>query len=314
MSSETTIHLIDTPEKLTELMTGPWSSLPEELALDLEADFDHFHYGKKLCLLQFSDGEEAWLIDSRGIDDITPVVEVIENPRVTKIMYSGDGDIMLLKETHDCHLKNIWDVQCAAKMVEKEDTSLAGLIQQIRGITIPKDKKMQQSDWTRRPLSAQQKEYAANDVLHLHALKENLACRLEEASPDKQSQFKQKMKGLEDVTFKIKKDPWLHMKGARRCPAEKLPRLKNLYILRDAAGKEADLPVFKILPHEALIELAARDQLSAEDVISHRRAHYCLKGYKEAAQVALEMAEEEMKNNPNPRWPRTPRRKKGRRR
>ncbi len=285
------LHRIDTDKKLNRLLDTEWSPLPETLAFDLEADFDHYHYGKKLCLLQFASLDTAWLIDPQGIRDISPVVNLLENPHTVKVMYSGDGDIMLLKDVLSCQVRNVWDTQIAAKILGEENIGLPHLVPRYLGKDFPKNSRLQKSDWTLRPLSQEQLEYAAGDVKPLLPLRQAMENHL---SPQQKEEMAQRMKKLEGVVFRNKPRPWETMKGAKRLPPEGRIRLKYLYNVREMAGERADLPVFQILPHEALCDLSADPQVTADLILNHRRAHRALSPFRDVLTYALGMAEIEI--------------------
>ncbi len=167
--------MISTSDQLFSMVQN-FHSL-QEIAFDTEYDSFKREYGFKLLLMQIFDGEKIYIIDPLAVNDLSPLWEVLENPSIVKTVYSGSEDIALMKQL-GCEVRNIFDVQIAATLCNHEARNLGDLIASITGE--PADKRQQKSDWRSRPLTEEQMVYAANDVIHLLQLKENLTTIVEE--------------------------------------------------------------------------------------------------------------------------------------
>lgn len=133
------------------------------IALDIEFDNNHFHYGFKLCLIQVASQERCFVIDPYRVK-VNPLFEIFENPDIQKVLHSPGEDLRLL-QILGCFAKNIFDTNSACQLLNHPMLSLDKMIYYTLNVVI--DKQAQNSDWTLRPLTRQQIMYAGNDVIYL---------------------------------------------------------------------------------------------------------------------------------------------------
>ena len=158
--------LIDTDEDLTNLVAH--LKTLKEISIDTEFDRFRYQYGIHLQLIQIFDGATCYLVDSLKIKNLSGLWTVFEDENICKIIYSGSEDIDILKKM-GCVTRNLFDIQIAAALCNREETSYSKLVAAEFGVEI--DKKLQTSRWNTRPLSPSQLEYASNDVIFLPELK-----------------------------------------------------------------------------------------------------------------------------------------------
>ncbi len=226
----------------------------DEIAMDCEGESNLHRYGIHLCLVQIFDGERCYLVDPVVLGDISGLREFIESERVRKVMCSADFDMRLLHHTCGFRLANVFDVQIAARTLESEHLSLQAILEEYLGVVIPKNASDRRSDWSKRPLSQRQMEYAAGDVLHLLQLKHVLVERL--AARGLTEQAEKAHRALKNISFRPKSDPHLRLPGANRLPAAARTRLKHLYEVRERIAESLDLPPFRVLANEVLVAAA----------------------------------------------------------
>ncbi len=148
------------------------------IAIDLEFDKNHYKYGFNLCLLQIFDGEQCYLIDPIETElEVSVIFSVIANPAIEKICFAFGEDMRLLHHL-GCKPKNINDLGNARSLLNYPPISLSNLLKEV--LDIDADKTMQKSNWFKRPLSKEQINYAADDVLYLFDLREKLYAQLKE--------------------------------------------------------------------------------------------------------------------------------------
>lgn len=145
----------------------------------LDTEFDMAGPAKKLCLVQITSGTgDIYLIDTLALSALEPLAGAISRPEVEWVVHAGDQDVALLREA--MHLKEsprLFDTQVAWGLHGAEyPVSLAYLLYRILGIRSAKAE--QAGPWISRPLTQEQVEYAASDVDHLPALREELLKRL----------------------------------------------------------------------------------------------------------------------------------------
>jgi len=167
--------LLDTPSALQQFATAheqvDWISLDTEFIGE-----KRFH--TLLCLIQVVSPEGTFLIDPIELPDIVPLLQIIENPSITKITHAGDNDYRLFNELFDILPRNIFDTQIAAGFVgHRYPISFGKLVQEELGIRLNKGYGV--TDWDTRPFEKKQLRYALNDVLPLYDLYEKIRDKLQ---------------------------------------------------------------------------------------------------------------------------------------
>ncbi|SMO89716.1 ribonuclease D [Gracilimonas mengyeensis] len=169
-----TIHYIDTDVRLRKLTDA--LSHVSAFAIDLEFDRNRYRYGFNMCLMQIYDGQDCYLVDPLSEDvNIDVIFPVLENPEVQKVVFAFGEDLRLL-HSMGCFPKNIYDLDVATSLLNFEPASLTNLIKDVLEVEV--NSSSQQSNWYKRPLSDQQKEYAADDVLYLLDFKDALESKI----------------------------------------------------------------------------------------------------------------------------------------
>ncbi len=162
------------------------NDLPDDLDLGPVVAIDTETMGldprrDRLCLVQMSSGDgNAHLVQiARGQRQAPNLTRMLTDPRVLKLFHFGRFDIAALETAFGVVTKPVWCTKIASKMVRTftERHGLKYLLSDLVGVDI--SKQQQTSDWGATDLSDAQLEYAASDVLHLHALKAELEKRLE---------------------------------------------------------------------------------------------------------------------------------------
>ena len=135
------------------------------LALDTEFHRENSYY-PQLCLLQIACEEVVACIDPLQLPTIDPLLEILYAPQIVKVFHACRQDQESFYHLRGKPLAPIFDTQIAAPLLGYADQiGYAALAQKTLGITL--DKSMTRTDWRQRPLSRQQLDYAANDVIYL---------------------------------------------------------------------------------------------------------------------------------------------------
>jgi len=164
------LHRHDLPDGLD---LGPVVAIDTEtMGLDPRRD--------RLCLVQMSGGDgDAHLVQiAQGQRDAPNLVRMLADPATLKLFHFGRFDIAALENAFGVVTAPVWCTKIASKMVRTftDRHGLKYLLADLVGVDI--SKQQQTSDWGAAELSPAQLEYAASDVLHLHALKAGLEQRL----------------------------------------------------------------------------------------------------------------------------------------
>lgn len=117
-------------------------------------------------LIQLSDGQTPFLIDPLAISDWSAFAELMHSHQVVKVLHACNEDIELLYQLTGVISQRIFDTQLAAAFLNMGITlGYSSLVEQLLHININKQEK--RSDWLKRPLSQEQEQYAAADVVYL---------------------------------------------------------------------------------------------------------------------------------------------------
>ncbi|MBW7921871.1 MAG: ribonuclease D [Rubellimicrobium sp.] len=165
------LHRGDLPDGLS---LGPVVAVDcETMGLDPRRD--------RLCLVQLSAGDgEVHLVQIAPGQRAAPnLCRLLADPATLKLFHYGRFDIAMLYHAFGTLTAPVWCTKIASKLVRTytDRHGLKQLVWELLGIDI--SKQQQQSDWGAGDLTAQQLDYAASDVLHLHRLKAALESLLE---------------------------------------------------------------------------------------------------------------------------------------
>lgn len=135
-------------------------------------------YFTALCLIQIASEKGIFLIDPFRAKDLSPFLQLMQDPRITKITHAGDNDYRLLYQQYGILPANVFDTQVAAGFVGYNyPTSFGKLVEGELGIALKKGFAV--TDWEARPLKPKQLKYAIDDVLYLERLWQKLLSKLE---------------------------------------------------------------------------------------------------------------------------------------
>jgi ribonuclease D len=180
---------------------------------------------------------------------------VFASPDVRKVFHAGEYDLYVLKRDCGFTFANLFDTMISAQLLGYPAIGLAALIEHHFGTRLPKDE--QRSDWSRRPLTEKQLEYAVSDVLYLIRLCEKVGTELRKAGrlPWAEAEFELLIE-REWPEREFDRLGYLRIKGARGLDPTELAILRELFLVRDARAREIDRPPFKVLGNRALLEIA----------------------------------------------------------
>lgn len=245
-----TVQFIDTQAALPALAAA--LSREPRLALDSEADSFH-HYEEQTCLLQIATPKRTFLLDLIRLDHVDPLLPIFADPAIEKILHGGDYDVRILGRDYGIKFANLFDTMIAAQLIGLEAFGLGALVQ--RHFTVTLDKRFQKADWTRRPLSPEMLQYAAEDTAYLLPLCDTLTQALD--TQGRLSWLREECDRL--VTLEAGERPAVScfaVKGAGRLTPQQLAVLQALLEVRDTLARAEDRAPFRILSPDALLEVA----------------------------------------------------------
>ena len=234
---------------LAELGDAPY------LALDTEFLRDQTYY-PKLCLIQVAAPGVEGIIDplAPGLD-LKPFYELIARPDIVKVLHAARQDIEIFYLQGGVLPDPLFDTQIAAMVCGFGDAaSYETLARKVAHVEI--DKSARFTDWSHRPLSKRQLEYALADVTHLRVIYEWMKARLEKTG--RYSWVAEEVANLQDPAL-YKLDPELAWKRLKPRSSNKrfLAVLASLAAWREREAQARDIPRGRVLKDEALTEIAA---------------------------------------------------------
>lgn len=231
-------------------------------------------YRALLCLVQVAvedpevpDGTRIVLIDSLGDADASPLARLLADPAVEVVLHAGRQDVAILHRAWRTLVTSIFDTQIAAGFAgASAQAGYGNLIAQVLGHQVGKSASY--TRWDARPLSAEQLRYAAEDVVHLLALADELQRRLRESSRlDWAREECLRLQGATD-----ERDPetaWERLPRASSLDPRARAVARELAAWRERTASREDRPVGSVLADPALVELAKRqpsDQRGLEQI------------------------------------------------
>jgi ribonuclease D len=118
---------------------------------------------------------------------------------------------------------------------------------------------MQRSDWSKRPLSDKQIDYARLDTHYLPELYEQLyaECVERDRLMIVESECR-RLEKLRPVQAEVQPNDFVKVKGARELSPVQRAVFKELFVLRDSLARESDKPTFRVINNQALLDVAHR--------------------------------------------------------
>ncbi len=255
--------VVDTPEAFATLI----DKLRDETRFGFDTEFiGEETFFLRFCVVQVSTQEGITLIDALapGID-LLPFWELVADPAIEKIVHAGLQDIEPVMRLTGRPPAAIYDTQIAAGFMGKMyPISLKNLCMELLEADLGTSGKF--SQWDRRPLTALQHGYAANDVRYLHLLRERVAAELEtrghtdKARVECEGFASPNAHRVDPLKMKLK------AKGSRGLRGPEQAVANALLLWRAKIARERDLPQRVLLDDQTLINLAHNPVGSLEDV------------------------------------------------
>jgi ribonuclease D len=250
---------IDRPDQLAagveRWIAADGATGSEGIALDTEFVFERT-YRPILGIVQLAAGGEIALVDAIRIADLQPLAKLLGEPRVRKVVHSGSGDVPILRRATGSVPRPLFDTQIAAAFAGLGPSlSYAALIRELFAIELPKHET--RTDWLRRPLSAAQLRYAAEDVQHLGAAAAELERRLRELG--RLEWALEESATLADLESEATEpaEAWRRVRGLDRLPPRGRSVARALAAWREQEAERLDLARPFLLRDETLLALAA---------------------------------------------------------
>ncbi|HWS44622.1 MAG TPA: HRDC domain-containing protein [Acidimicrobiia bacterium] len=250
---------IDQPDELRELIDTVCRE--PRYALDTE-----FHgersYWPRLALIQIAWSGGIALVDPLAVDPV-PLATLLSGPGCM-VAHAADQDLSILERACGVAPSRLFDTQVAAGFIGMGTPSLAAAVERLAGVRLGKGDRL--TDWTRRPLTAEQRAYAAADVEHLLALHDELTSRLDAVGRlawaiDECEERRSHIRSRPDI-----ETAWWRMKGARQLRGTTRGVAQKVAAWRERTAESLDVPARFVLSDLALAGVVHRPPRSREDL------------------------------------------------
>jgi ribonuclease D len=246
-------HIADTADAVTDLA----ARLATHTSIGLDTEFLRERtYRAELCLIQVSAADDAVCVDPIAVTKLGALAGPLTEAEIVKVMHASRQDLEVLLPAVGL-VRPVFDTQIAAALAGfAAQIGYAELVRRLLGSELPKAHT--RTDWSRRPLSPEQIEYALDDVRHLIPLKLALEERLEKLG--RLAWLAEELAGLADARA-LATDPeeaWRRVKGLRGLDPARERLARGLAAWRERRAMERNRPRGWILDDAALREVIAR--------------------------------------------------------
>jgi ribonuclease D len=214
-------------------------------------------YFIRLGILQVATDETEAVLDPHAIESLSPLFELISDPGVEKVVHAGEQDFAIFYERTGEPPKNVFDTQIAAALLGFGDQlAYAKLVEKVVKVKLSKLETL--TDWTARPLTQAQIDYALNDVRHLPELRRRLGNRLAEKGREQWAREEQRY--LEDASIYCPTEPRQAYERIKAggLDGRALGVLRELAAWREEEARRRDIPRGWVLRDQAMVEIARR--------------------------------------------------------
>ena len=237
------------------------------IAIDTEAD-SLYHYYHKVCLIQITLGGQNYIVDPLSDMDLSGFLKLLEKKPL--ILHDAGYDLRMMQSSFNFSAKGkVFDTMAAAQLLGHEKFGLGSLVKKYFGIEMPKGG--QKSNWSKRPLSKKQLEYASEDTFYLHKLADIFSEELEKLGRmewhDEWSLRTVKAVEKHKETVEEEDENAWRIKGARHLHRNALTHLKQIWKWRERESQKQDVPPFKVMQNSRMLKLAVWASTSPHESI-----------------------------------------------
>ena len=222
-------------------------------------------YWPQVCLIQVASKDEAIAIDplSQALE-LEPFMDLMRNSGVLKVFHAARQDIEIFFHLGEAIPTPLFDTQLAAMVCGFGDSvGYDTLVQRLLGHAIDKSSRL--SDWSRRPLTERQINYAIDDVVHLRDVYDELNARVQESGREQWLAEELAVLTNPKTYINSPQDAWRRIKMRSTKPRH-VAILREVAAWRERQAQSRNLPRNRVLRDEALSEIAAHPPQKPADL------------------------------------------------
>lgn len=264
------MNIIKTTSELSKFCT--YASKFDYLTVDTEFLRERTYY-PKLCLIQLafpSDQEDnAVLVDPLDNQlDLSPLYELFLNSNVVKVFHAARQDLEIFFHDKNIIPNPLFDTQLAAMVCGfGEQVGYETLVRSICKVNL--DKSSRFTDWSLRPLSDSQKDYALADVTHLRQIYEYLKSELKQNKREAWVQEELNILKNPETYITRPNEAWKRIK-IRSNSSKFLGIVSKLAEFREKYAQQNDIPRNRVFKDDALMEIASLKPKSFDELSRSR--------------------------------------------
>ncbi len=255
------------------------------LAIDTEFLREKTYYAK-LCLIQLATDDETAIVDPFAVDDLGVLAPVLLDEGVTKLFHAGSQDLEILLREVGVLPKPIFDTQVAAALLgHTQQIGYAALVHAECGVTLKKIDSF--TDWSRRPLSESQLEYAADDVVYLPRMYARMRAALED-----KGRLAWLAHDFEEMSDPAKyavneRERFRRLKRVSQLSRRQLSAAREVAAWRELEAQRRDVPRKWVITDEQIVEACKREARTIDELFMVRGMRERLSTRDARAVVAL---------------------------
>lgn len=238
------------------------------LAIDTEFLREKTYYAK-LCLLQLATDDETAIVDPFEVDDLRVLAPLLENESVVKLFHAGGQDLEILLREVGTLPRPLFDTQVAAALLgHTQQIGYAALVHAECGVTLKKIDSF--TDWSRRPLSDSQLEYAADDVAYLPRMYERMRAQLVELG--RLAWLDRDFEDLADPKRYAtnERERYRRLKRVSQLSRRQLAAAREVAAWRELEAQRRDVPRKWVVTDEQIVEACKREARTIDELFMVR--------------------------------------------
>lgn len=238
----------------------------EVSVVTIDTEFARYNtYYPIVGLIQVYDGRTCYLIDPLIVEDLTPLVDLLEAMSVRKVFHACSEDMEVFQYCLNTLPTPVFDSQIAAAALGIGfSISYQNLVSHYLSITVPKEET--RSDWLQRPLTDGQVKYAALDVIYLLQVYEKQRDQLQQMQREEWVIEDSALLSVDLPTMIDPDSAYKKLKGLARLNRKQLSVLKALCAWRETRARETNVPRNRIVDQRSLMSIAGEDILEKNDL------------------------------------------------
>ena len=255
------------------------------LAIDTEFLREKTYYAN-LCLIQLATDAEVAVVDPFAIEDMKVLAPLLTDSSIVKLFHAGGQDLEILYRELGVLPAPLFDTQVAATLLgHTQQIGYGPLVHSLCGVNLKKSDSF--TDWSRRPLSTSQLEYAADDVIYLPKMYRIMVEKLE--AKGRLHWLDNDFAAMSDPAH-YESDPFERYKRLKRVgqlTRRQLSAAREVACWREVTAQERDMPRKWVLTDEQIVEACKREARTIDELFMVRGMRERLSTRDARAVVAL---------------------------